>query len=82
LKDAKNHSLALYQNERVLTFLKSQGVKIAFHIHEYVAIKKEYVILVCNGCGNKLHAPGLAMENAQEYIDTFQSNMGYAYLDD
>jgi hypothetical protein len=80
LKDAKNHTLALYQNERVLAFIESKGVKIEFHIHEYKAVKKEYVILHCAGCGDNIVLPGLALEKAQEYIDEFYKNTGYAYI--
>ena len=79
LKDAKNHKLTLYQTERVIEFLESKGVKIAFHVHEYKATKEEYVTLVCEGCGDKLVFPGLSLDEAQDYIDEFLSNMGYAY---
>jgi len=82
LKDSQNHSLSLYQNERVLAFIESKGVKISFHIHEYKAIQNEYVILVCEGCGNNIDVPGLAIEKAQEYISEFYQNTGYAYIED
>ena len=79
LKDAQNHRLSFYQNERVLAFIESKGVKIGFHIHEYKAIKKDFVILCCEACGLELATPGLALERAQEFIDEFLSNTGYAY---
>ena len=78
-KDAKNHKLTLYQTERVLKFLERKGVKIAFHIHEYKAIKKEYVFLHCAGCGTELGIPGLPIEEAQRYIDEYYQNTGDAY---
>ena len=80
LKGAQNHTLSLYQNERVLAFIESKGMKISFHIHEYKAIKKEYVTLHCEGCGDNMVLPGLALEKAQEYIDEFYKNTGYAYI--
>ena len=80
LKDAQNHQLTLYQNERVLAFIESRGVKIDFHIHEYKAIKKEFVILQCEGCGDSIHIPALPLDKAQEYIDEFYQNTGYAYI--
>lgn len=80
LKDAKNHRLTLYQNERVLVFLESKSVKIAFHIHEYEAIKEEFVTLRCYGCGRFMQFPGLRFEDAEQYIQDFYINMGYAYI--
>lgn len=80
LKDAQNHKLTLYQNERVLAFIESKGIKIAFHIHEYKAIKKDHVVLVCEGCGLEWNVPGLAYEKAHEYIADFFQNTGYAYI--
>ena len=80
MKDAKNHDLSFYQNERVLAFIQSKGVKISFHIHEYKPIKKDYVILHCEGCGDNIDIPALPMEKAQEYIDEFFKNTGYAYI--
>ena len=82
LKDAQNHSLSLYQNERVLAFIESKGVRISFHIHEYRPTRNEYVILVCDGCGDRIHLPGLAMERALEYINEFYQNTGYASIAD
>lgn len=79
VKDNQNHPLALYQNERVLKFLEGKGVKIAFHVHDYKAIKKEYVILHCVGCGINIDVPGLPIEEAQNYIDEYFQNTGYAY---
>ncbi len=82
LKDAQNHKLTLYQNERVLAFLESKGVKIAFHVHEYKATKEEYVILYCEGCRSRFDAPGLRLEDAEQYIKEFLANTGYAYVAD
>ena len=82
LKDAKNHKLTLYQNERVLAFLESKGVKIAFHVHEYKAAKESYVILYCEGCRDRIAAPGLQFEDAEKYINEFFANTGYAYIAD
>jgi hypothetical protein len=55
-------------------------VKIAFHVHEYIPIKKEYVIVHCEGCGENIHIPGLPIEDANAYIEQFFSNTGYAYI--
>jgi hypothetical protein len=82
LKDAQNHSLSLYQNQRVLAFIESKGVRISFHIHEYRPTRKEYVILICDGCGDRIHLPALAMEKALEYINEFYQNTGFAYIDE
>ena len=79
MKDRKRHDLAYYQNERVLEFIESKGVKILFHIHEYTAIRKEYVILHCEGYGENIHIPGL-LEEAEQYINEFFKNTGYAYI--
>ncbi|MBI5950076.1 MAG: hypothetical protein HY865_00330 [Chloroflexi bacterium] len=79
LKDAQNHKLTLYQSERVLAFLESKGVKIAFHIHEYKATKEEHVILYCEGCRNRIDVPGLLPDEAELYIEQYFSNTGYAY---
>ena len=79
-KDAKNHKLTLYQTERVLVFIESKGVTIAFHIHNYKAIQEEFVVLYCEGCGDKLTIPGLGFDDAQDYISSFLSNTGYAYV--
>jgi hypothetical protein len=80
LKDAKNHKMTLYQNERVLAFIESKGIKIGFHIHSFTAIKVGYVILTCESCGLRLDVPGLAPENAEGYINEFFSNTGYAFI--
>jgi hypothetical protein len=79
LKDAQNHSLTMYQNERVLVFLESMCVEIAFHIHEYKATKEEYVILNCEDCRCKMDIPGLQLKVAEQYIQDFYINTGYAY---
>jgi hypothetical protein len=79
-KDAQNHKLTFYQNERVLSFIESKGVNIKFHIHEYKPINQDYVVLVCEGCGKKQDVPGLAFEKAQAYIDEFFQNIGYAFI--
>jgi len=80
MKDKQWHDLSYYQNENVLRFIESKGVKIAFHVHLYVAQKREYVALVCQECGSKLDAPGLALEKADAYIEEFLRNTGYAYI--
>lgn|GEM_PF-2112482 len=82
LKDTQNHKLTLYQNERVLAFLESKGIKIAFHVHGYKATKEEYVILYCEGCRSRLDVPGLRLEDAEQYIKEFFTNTGYAYIAD
>lgn len=65
LKDAKSHNLSLYQNERVLAFIESKGVRIVFHIHQFKALLEKYVILYCEGCGLRLDTPGLDIDKAQ-----------------
>jgi 5-methylcytosine-specific restriction endonuclease McrA len=80
MKDKHGHDLSFYQNENVTRFIQSKGVKIVFHIHKYEALKKDYVILYCEGCGNRLDMPGLPIEDANAYIDQFLSNTGYAYI--
>jgi hypothetical protein len=80
MKDRKGHDLAYYQNEKVIRFIESKGAKILFHIHEYKAIREEYVILYCEGCGQRLHTPGLAPDEADSYIEEFFKNTGYAYI--
>lgn len=79
-KDVQGHTLIFYQNKRVLSFLESKGVKIKFHIHEYMAIKTDHVILVCESCGDKQNVPGLAYEEAQAYIEEHFQNKGFAYI--
>jgi hypothetical protein len=79
LKDAQNHKLTLYQNERVLAFLETKGVKIAFHIHDYQVVKGEFVTSHCEGCGHKLDLPGLSPDEAEVYIEQYFSNTGYSY---
>ena len=79
MKDSQNHKLTYYQNKNVLRFIESKGVKIMFHIHEYKALTKDYVILHCEGCGSKLDVPGLSPDEAEIYIDQYFSNTGYAY---
>ena len=80
MKDKQRHDLSFYQNKNVLQFIESKGVKISFHVHTYEAQKKEYVILYCEGCGNKLDLPGLSVDDAQAYIEKNFSNTGYAYI--
>jgi len=80
MKDNKRHNLSYYQNENVIRFIESKGVKIMFHIHEYKVLKKDYVILHCEGCGSKLDTPGLSSDDAEAYIDQYFSNTGYAYI--
>jgi hypothetical protein len=55
-------------------------VKISFHIHKYQALKKDYVILYCEGCGESLDVLGLSMDEAQAYMDQYFVNTGYAYI--
>jgi hypothetical protein len=79
MKDRKGHDLSFYQNENVIRFIESKGVKILFHIHEYKALKEDYVILYCEGCGSRLTVPGLPMDEAKVYINQYFVNTGYAY---
>lgn len=81
MKDSQNHDLSFYQNRRVLMFIESKGVKISFHIHLFKAVKKDYVILVCDSCGLNLDVPGLSLGEASEYIGMFFKNSGYAFID-
>lgn len=81
MKDAKNHNLTFYQNERVLAFIQSKGVRIRFHIHKYKALREDHVILYCEGCGDRWDVPGLSFDGAQAYIDQFFVNTGYAYIE-
>jgi len=80
MKDRKGHDLTYYQNEHVLRFIESKGVSISFHIHEYIAIKKDHIILHCEGCGLNLDIPGLPLEKANEYINEYFVNTGYAFI--
>ena len=64
----------------VLSFIESKGVNIAFHIHEYIALKKDHVILHCQSCGINIDVPGLSLEKASEYIDEYFLHTGYAYI--
>ena len=82
LKDSKSRRLNLYQNERVLAFLESKGVKIAFHIHKYKAVKEENVTLRCEDCGQSMYIPGLKLEDAQAYIEEYFTNTGYVTVSD
>ena len=81
MKDSQGHNLSFYQNESVLSFIESMGVKILFHIHEYKAIKKNYTVLYCEGCDSSLDIPGLPFIEAKRYIDEFFKNTGYAYVE-
>jgi 5-methylcytosine-specific restriction endonuclease McrA len=80
MKHRQGHDLSFYQNENVIRFIESKGVKIQFHIHEYKALKKDNVILFCEHCGDKWDVPGLSMNEAQAYINQFFVNTGYAYI--
>ena len=80
MKDKYAHDLSFYQNKNVIRFIESKGVKISFHLHKYKAIRKDYVILLCEGCGDKCDVPGLSMNEADAYIDQFFVNTGYAYI--
>jgi hypothetical protein len=79
MKDRQGHDLSFYQNENVINFIESKGVKISFHIHQYTARIKDYVILCCDSCGTTLDVPGLSMDDAQEYIDRYFSNTEFAF---
>lgn len=81
MKDKYGHDLSFYQNENVIRFIESKGVKISFHIYKYQALKKDYVILYCEGCGESLDVPGLSIDKAQAYIDQYFVNTGYAYIE-
>lgn len=37
------------------------------------------MILVCESCKRAIEVPGLALEKAEEYINKFFQNTGYAY---
>ena len=76
MKDSKGHDLSFYQNENVIRFIADKGVKIGFHTHKYQALKEDFVILYCEGCGLRLTAPGLSIDEAQAYIDQFFENTG------
>ncbi|HKG55527.1 MAG TPA: hypothetical protein VKB04_14790, partial [Anaerolineales bacterium] len=76
----QGHDLSLYQNENVIRFIAGKEVNISFHIHKYEALKKDHVILYCEGCGSRLDVPGLSIDDAQVYIDQYFSNTGYAYI--
>lgn len=80
MKDKQGHDLSLYQNKNVIQFIESKGMKISFHIHKYEALREDYVILYCEGCGLRLDVPGLAIDEAKAYIDQYFSNTGYAYI--
>jgi hypothetical protein len=81
MKDKYGQDLSFYQKENVIRFIESKGVKIYFHIHKYQAIKKDYVILYCQDCRNRLDVPGLSLDDAQKYIDEYFTNIGYAYVE-
>jgi len=55
-------------------------VKISFHIHEYKVLSEFYMILYCEGCGQRLLAPGLSIDDADAYIDQYFKNTGYAFI--
>ena len=80
MKDKQGHNLSLYQNKNVIQFIESKGVKISFHVHIYEALKEDYVILCCEGYGDRLDVPGLSIDDAQAYIAQYFSNTGYAYI--
>ena len=48
--------------------------------HDLSFYQKDCVILYCEGCGQKWDVPGLAMDEAQTYIDQFFVNTGCAYI--
>jgi hypothetical protein len=80
MKDKYGHDLSFYQNENVIRFIESKGVKIQFHIHTYRALKENYTILYCESCGNRLDVPGLSRDEADAYINRYFENTGYAYI--
>jgi 5-methylcytosine-specific restriction endonuclease McrA len=45
MKDRKNHDLSFYQNKNVIQFIESKGVKISFHLHNYMCRFKSQVQL-------------------------------------
>lgn len=81
MKDRKNHDLTFYQNENVLRFIESRGVKVRFHIHKYEARDEGLVVLYCTGCRSTLTVPGLGMDQAKDYIDQYFVNTGHAYIE-
>jgi hypothetical protein len=82
MKDRKGHDLTFYQNDNILRFIESKGVKIRFHIHKYEVLKQDgYVHICCEGCNIKWTVPGLSIDQAQSYIDQNFANMGYAYAE-
>lgn len=81
MKDRKGHNLAFYQNEKVIRFIESLGVKIRFHIHIYIALEQDGLVnLYCEGCKSRLIVPGLSLDQAQSYINQNFTNTGYAYV--
>jgi hypothetical protein len=80
MKDKYGHDLSFYQKENVIRFIESKGIKVGFHIHQYKALKEDFVILCCEGCGLRLTTPGLSMDDAEAYIDQFFVNTGFAYI--
>lgn len=81
MKDKYGHDLSFYQNETVLRFIESKGIKMSFHIHEYQTIQEKYVIFLCRVCGDRKVAPGASIEEAQAYIDQYLVNTGYAFAE-
>jgi hypothetical protein len=79
MKDRKTHDLSFYQNDRIIHFVESKGIKIRFHTHNYKAPDEDCVKLYCGGCGNKLTVPGLSIDEAEAYINQNFVNTGYAY---
>src|SRR6185369_1172538 len=61
MKDRKSHDLTFYQKQNVIQFIESKGVKIKFHVQQYLARVEDYVILCCEGCGTRLTVQGLSM---------------------
>jgi hypothetical protein len=80
MKDKYGHDLSFYQNENVVRFIESKGVKIRFHMHTYKALKGFYWIVCCEECGRKSELLGdITFEEAQAYITEYMKNTGYAY---
>ncbi len=80
-KDKAGHNLFFYQNSAVLDFIKSKGVEISFHIHNYEArFENGSFNAYCLDCSiNSILLGCASMKAAEEYIKTNLSNAGYAY---
>jgi hypothetical protein len=80
MKDRKGGNLTLYQNEKIIRFIENKGVKIRFHIHNYVALEQDGLVnLYCESCESRINVPGLSLNQAQSYINQYFLNTGFAY---